>query len=166
MQLRNPYLHGIYRALIFVTVCHTDPSTAQTVTGKWQTVDEDGYRDSIVEITQNQDVVEGHVRWLLFETYPESDPMHGQPLVDRENPDPTMRQRPVLGLKVLSNFEFNGEYWVNGQIYSVRTGKSYKARMHLKSPNALAIRGYIGSPIFGKTVTWSRVEELPESNSP
>lgn len=135
------------------------------IVGTWLTSDEDGNRDSIVEIFQNEGRYFGEVRWVRFQHYPEGDRMAGHAIVDRENPDPALRSRSVLGLRILRDLQFDDDEWVDGRIYDVRKGKTYSAKVTLESADTLNVRGYIGSPFLGKTVKWTRAE-LPDAETP
>jgi len=128
------------------------------ILGTWSTEDRYGNRDSIVEIARNGEEYVGRVVWVKFDVYPENDPrgMAGQPLVDRENPDPELRDRPILGIPIVSGLRFGENEWLGGRIYSPRQGTSYAAKAWLEDADTLKVRGYIGSPFFGKTVTWRR----------
>ncbi|HEX2532497.1 MAG TPA: DUF2147 domain-containing protein [Chitinophagaceae bacterium] len=83
----------------------------------------------------------------------------GKPRVDRNNPDPSLRARPLVGLVVLRHFSFDkdDEEWTGGRIYNPQDGKDYKAYIKLKDKNTLSIRGYVGITWIGKTDTWTRV---------
>ncbi len=145
-----------------------NPAAAQSadaILGTWLTTDEDGYRDSVVEIVRQGTSYTGLVRWVALQTYPAGDHMAGQPLVDRENPDPALRERPVLGLPVLQGLQFSGDSWQGGTIYSVRSGKTYRVRLKLPRPGTLEVRGYLATPLFGESVYWSRSAIPPEPDA-
>ena len=78
------------------------------------------------------------------------------PLVDDKNPDPALRNRPIIGLVILRDFKFNGEMWKNGLIYDPDNGKEYSCKMWLEDKNTLKIRGYIGISLLGRTEIWIR----------
>jgi len=130
------------------------------ILGTWSTEDRQGNRDSIVEIAQHGEEYVGRVVWIKYDVYPENDPkgMAGQTLVDRENPDPALRERPILGLSIVSGLRFDGREWNNGRLYSPRHGESYSAKAWLEDANTLKVRGYVGVPFLGQTVTWRRAE--------
>lgn len=132
-----------------------DPSA---ILGTWSTEDRYGNRDSIVEIAQNGEEYVGRVVWVKFDVYPDDDPrgMGGRPLVDRENPDPELRDRPILGIPIVRWLRFERSEWLDGRLYSPRQGTSYAAKAWLENADTLKVRGYIGTPFFGKTVTWFR----------
>ena len=137
------------------------------IVGRWHTEDQDGNRDSIVEITRSGESYVGRVVWLKYDVYPENDPRGwaGRPVVDRENPDPALRARSVLGVEVLTGLRFDGEGWSGGAIYTPRKGETYKARAWLEGAETLKIRGYFGTPWLGRTVTWRRAPASGENGS-
>jgi uncharacterized protein (DUF2147 family) len=49
--------------------------------------------------------------------------------------------------------------WVGGDILDPNNGKVYKVRLKLTDAGKkLDVRGYIGTPLLGRTQTWLRVE--------
>ena len=85
----------------------------------------------------------------------------GKPKVDKENPDENLRNRPILGLEILTDFVYDEDYtWEDGDIYDPKSGNSYSCKMYLsKDYKTLEVRGYIGISLFGRTETWKRVDE-------
>ncbi len=75
---------------------------------------------------------------------------------DEKNPDPTLRARPLLGLKILTGTEYKGDKWVGGHVYDPNNGKTYKCQLKLLDRDTLSLRGYIGVPLFGRTEIWTR----------
>lgn len=101
----------------------------------------------------------GKISWLKEPNYPQDDNrgMRGLPVVDRDNPDPGLRNRPLLGLRLMEGFSYEGpNQWKDGRIYNPENGKFYKAKIKLVSPNRLKLRGFIGISLFGQTETWTR----------
>lgn len=133
---------------------------ADAILGTWRTEDRDGHRDSIVEIARSGPRYHGTVVWVKYEVYPESDPKGwaGRPVVDRENPDPALRDRPILGLRTLRGLRFEDDEWVDGEIYGPRQGETYRVKAWLEDPDTLKVRGYLGVSFLGRTVTWRRAE--------
>ena len=83
---------------------------------------------------------------------------NGKPKVDELNQDENLRSRPRLGLPVLADFVKDGDdKYTDGTIYDPNNGKTYSCTITYKG-KTLAIRGYIGISLFGRTTTWSRVE--------
>ena len=79
----------------------------------------------------------------------------GKPKVDRENPDPSKRSRPLIGLPVISGMKPAGDgKWV-GSIYNADDGKTYSATMTLDG-NAMKVQGCVLG-VLCKTNNFTRV---------
>jgi len=80
----------------------------------------------------------------------------GKPRVDEKNSDEKLRNRPIIGLKILAGFEKEGDNkYVDGTIYDPKNGKTYSCKMTYKG-KTLDIRGYIGISLLGRTTVWER----------
>jgi uncharacterized protein (DUF2147 family) len=91
--------------------------------------------------------------------YPADDKkgMGGKPRIDRENPDPKLRDRPVAGLEIMHGLKPAGPgKWDGGKIYDPETGNTYSCKMTLVSSNELHLRGFLGISLIGRTTTWTR----------
>lgn len=78
---------------------------------------------------------------------------------DELNPDPALRDRPLLGLTILDGFTAAGAgKWKSGRLYDPNSGKTYKCKLTLVNANTLELRGYIGISLLGRTETWKRRE--------
>ncbi|MFM6948390.1 MAG: DUF2147 domain-containing protein [Aquirufa sp.] len=76
---------------------------------------------------------------------------------DAKNPDPSQRNKELIGTVILKNFKFTGGSWEKGTIYDPNSGKTYDCILKIKNNNkTLDIRGYIGLAMFGRTSTWTR----------
>ena len=125
------------------------------ILGLWNTPE----KDSKIEIFKCGDKYCGRIAWLKEPYYPADDDggMAGRPIVDRRNPNPDFRTRPLLGLQIMEGFIYIGKnVWAKGTIYSPRVGKSYKCQMIQSTPDRLEVRGYIGIPLLGGTSIWTR----------
>lgn len=133
---------------------------ADDIVGVWRTAETDkGY--SHVKITRNGDEFEGKIIWLKVPNYgsEEGPELEGKPKTDRQNPDKSKRDRPIVGLKLLDGFEYDGDgEWSGGTIYDPENGKTYKANMNLDG-DTLKVRGFIGFSLLGRTTEWTRVED-------
>ena len=107
-----------------------------------------------VEILPCADRLCGRIVWFRW-----PNDAQGLPLVDLKNPDPALRQRPLLGLTVLKGLRRIGEHtWEDGEIYNPINGRDYQATMSIKSYNTLRVRAYVLIPMFGETQIWTRVQ--------
>jgi len=82
----------------------------------------------------------------------------GCELRDRNNPEPGLRNRPVVGLEVLRGLSPRSDgTWSDGRIYDPGSGNTYTCVARLESENRLRLRGYLGIPLIGRSTTWIRV---------
>ena len=79
--------------------------------------------------------------------------------LDVNNPDVKMRDKKIWGLMILKDFSYNTQKnrWEGGTVYDPDNGKTYHLKLTL-SPDGrkLDVRGYIGTPLFGRSQTWMR----------
>lgn len=69
------------------------------------------------------------------------------------------KNKPILGLNILSGLEKDNQEWSGGRILDPRNGKDYRCYIKLIDKNTLKIRGYIGISLIGKTAYWTRITE-------
>ncbi|MFL6653094.1 MAG: DUF2147 domain-containing protein [Sulfurifustaceae bacterium] len=130
------------------------------ILGVWTTAE----GKSRVEISKKDGQYQGKIIALKEPLYPTdaNDKQYvagraGQPKVDRNNPDEKLRERPIVGLDLLSGFRYDGDdVWSGGTIYDPESGKTYKCKLTLVSPNELKVRGYVGVSLLGRTTVWTR----------
>lgn len=78
---------------------------------------------------------------------------------DFRNPDAALRSRKVMGMPLIWGFKKTSDpnAFEEGQIYNAENGKTYSANISLQPDGKLRLRGYVGSPMFGETQIWTRV---------
>jgi uncharacterized protein (DUF2147 family) len=125
--------------------------SADAVLGKWETKN----GKSHVEIYKKDGEYYGKIVWL-------KEPLNeeGKPKVDKNNPEEDMRSRPLKGLELLREFEYDAddEMWEDGEIYDPESGDTYSCEMSLEGDDKLKVRGYLGISLLGRTTVWTRVE--------
>jgi len=90
-----------------------------------------------------------------------------KPGTDHENPDPSLRSRPTLGMPVLLGMtESRPNRW-DGKIYNSENGKTYTASISLKDPDTLRVQGCVFSVLCGGQ-DWTRfaAPETPAAAAP
>ena len=118
--------------------------------GTWSTVDD----ESRVLIEPCGEELCGRLIWLKEPVNAE-----GEAKIDRKNPDESLRSRPIVGLPLLAGFRpdpGNPGQWAGGTIYDPESGKTYSATMTPQPDGSLRVRGFVGMPMFGRTVVWTR----------
>jgi len=135
-------------ALVLLLVSLTDVSVADNVIeGVWIVEDGDGLIEFQLQDEQLSGVIVGSV----------SDPNRAKPArYDDLNPEPGLRERPLLGLAIFTNLLSSGSDKWKGQVYDPNTGKTYKCTITLVNTNTLKVRGYIGLSLLGQTRIWTR----------
>jgi uncharacterized protein (DUF2147 family) len=97
----------------------------------------------------------GRIAWLYK-------PRDAQGRLDRDknNPDPTLRERPLCGVTMIWALRPDGpNRWRDGRFYNADDGKTYRVTAQLKSADLLVARIYLGIPLFGKTKTLIRTPQ-------
>lgn len=95
----------------------------------------------------------GKVVWLREP----NDRTTGKPRTDKENPDPKLKSRPLIGLVNMRDFVFDGEdEWSDGTIYDPKNGKTYSCYIEFEGANRLKVRGYVGVSLIGRSTYWTK----------
>jgi uncharacterized protein (DUF2147 family) len=93
-------------------------------------------------------------------------PDPSKPARDNNNVKPELRNRPLCGLQVMGSLKRVSDYaFGDGWVYDPESGKQYSVEITLNG-KTLAVRGYIGTKLMGKTVEWSRASSAPPKCSP
>ncbi len=136
---------------LFTAIAHAQA----TPTGLWRTIDDDTKKEkSLVRITESGGVYTGKLEKLL-------DPATKPDQVCDKCPD-ERKDKPLVGMTLIKGVkqsENDKAMWDGGEILDPNNGKTYKVRMTPSDDGkTLAVRGYIGAPLLGRTQTWVRVE--------
>lgn len=78
-------------------------------------------------------------------------PRPGGSAIDANNPDRSLRTRPIEGLAILSGFAPAGDRW-RGRIYDPESGRTYRAEL-ARAGAVLKVKGCWGP--FCRTQDWS-----------
>ena len=110
-------------------------------------------KEARFEIYKCGDKLCGKIIWLKE---PNRD---GKPKLDINNPDPKLRNRPLMGLAFIQGFEYDGDNkWDEGTIYDPQSGKTYSCYMKMMIKDAMEVKGYIGISLIGRSQNWTRVQ--------
>ena len=118
--------------LALATSAGAQPGRSPGIEGKWLT--DDG--KAVVVIDRCGQEICGAIATVL-------DKGQNVPTVDAENPDQRLRNRPIVGLKVLSGFRAEGASWRGGKAYDPKTGRSYRSTLALDGARRLVVTGCI-----------------------
>ena len=74
---------------------------------------------------------------------------------DANNPDESLRGRPVLGLLMIRDFKSSGPgKWTGGKIYDPNSGKTYGSKMSANPDGTLKVEGCVA--VVCQAQTWKR----------
>jgi uncharacterized protein (DUF2147 family) len=82
----------------------------------------------------------------------------GDNYTDAMNPDPDLRDRPILGLQILTLKASSREKVFDGEIYNPEDGKTYSGYLEVVSDKKLVLNGCVMMGLFCKGEDWTRVK--------
>jgi len=123
-------------------------STAQSIVGKWKTIDDEtGKEKSIIQVYEQKGKFYGKVLEVL-------DKKRGN--------DPTCtkctdyrKDKKIVGMVIIDGLEKKGEVFSGGEILDPEKGKTYSCKLWVEDGN-LKVRGYWG--MFYRTQTWYKAK--------
>jgi len=153
-------MRGLYIFLFSIVVSLLDamPAVAASsddILGAWNNEGQ----TARIEVFRCGDRYCGKIIWLREQNYPADsrDGTPGFPKRDHNNPDPAKRNEPLLGLTIVHGMQPDGDgAWSGGTVYDPKNGKTYRGKMTLAAPDRLALRGYVGISLLGRTSAWPR----------
>jgi uncharacterized protein (DUF2147 family) len=136
-------------ALMFSSpVMAADP----TPEGVWKTIDDEtGEAKSHIRISIKDGTLSGTIEKIL---------PPGDPAAICEACEGEQKDKPVLGMTILTGMKRGPDGYKDGQITDPNNGKSYNALVWLdpEDANKLIVKGYIGVSLFGRSQTWLRIQ--------
>ena len=123
--------------------------------GNWETIDGKTKKPSaIIRVERVGDVYEGKIVKIYTVTTEKSDDICKECKGEQKD-------KPILGLTIISGMQCLPYSCEDGMILDPRDGKLYHASMKLvENGQKLRVHGYVGIPLFGKTVIWNRVSTI------
>lgn len=70
-----------------------------------------------------------------------------------------LKNRPIKGLEILKGARFQDGIWQGAKILNAKNGRWYGCHITPTKGDILKVRGFIGYPIFGKNLYWTRLRE-------
>jgi len=147
---------------------HDKPAPAplnqfKTAAGFWQEVDDDGFVGGWFYFTEHDGLFDGR----LVKAFKKPGAPEYSDKCDKCEGD--QKDAAMLGLTIVKGMKRDHRNYDGGSILDPRDGTVYHAQMDLSADGKeLHVRGYLGIPMFGKTVTWRRLpddamkpEEIP-----
>ncbi len=128
---------------------------ATSPAGLWKTIDDNTKKEkSYVRIVESGGAFTGKVEKIV-------DPDAPKDAVCKDCPD-DRKDKPILGMTIIRDVKANTNdkaVFDGGEILDPNNGKVYRVKLTLVDGGSkLDVRGYIGTPMLGRTQTWIRVE--------
>ena len=121
------------------------PAFAADPAGVW--LSQDG--DVKMKVARCGDAICSTIAWLKS---PHDD--SGKPKTDKNNPDASKRNRPIIGSPIMLPMKADGADKWSGQVYNAEDGKTYSGSFALAGANKADLKGCVA--IICKTKTWTR----------
>jgi uncharacterized protein (DUF2147 family) len=143
------------QTLIWTLLLNCASAMAQmTPVGTWHTIDDETKKPKgEVRITQNATGgLSGVVEKSLM-PMPDADPLCNLCTDDRKG-------KPKIGMEIIRGGQKveGKDVWDGGKILDPENGKNYSVRMTpIEGGKKMEIRGYLGTPLIGRTQLWIRV---------
>jgi uncharacterized protein (DUF2147 family) len=143
------------QTLIWTLLLSCASAMAQmTPVGTWHTIDDETKKPKgEVRITQNATGgLSGVVEKSLM-PMPDADPLCNLCTDDRKG-------KPKIGMEIIRGGQKveGKDVWDGGKILDPENGKNYSVRMTpIEGGKKMEIRGYLGTPLIGRTQLWIRV---------
>ncbi len=147
----KPILSGLL-TLTIGTLLSTATLAASLNGSQWQTVDEKtGEKKAVVLLTESNGQLSGKITKVL-------NPADAKEKCTKCSG--ALKNQPIQGLNFLTGFKSNGNNeWTDGKLVDPESGKTYSGKVTLsENGQSLKLRGYVGSPVFGRSQTWSRIK--------
>lgn len=134
------------------TLLSTATLAASLNGSQWQTVDEKtNEKKAIVQLTESNGQMSGKIIKVL-------NPADAKEKCTKCSG--ALKNQPIQGLNFLTGFKASGDnQWTDGKLVDPESGKTYSGKVTLSdNGQTLKLRGYVGSPVFGRSQTWSRIK--------
>src|SRR5690554_2273422 len=142
--------------LLFILSITGLPGIAQEadkITGIWWN-DE---KTSKIKVGKKDGKYIGTIIYIIPERY-----VDGAPPKYEKNPDASLQNRSLIGLQILSGFEYDAKKkeWKNGKIYDPKSGNTYDCYSWLENNDLLKLKGFVaGIRFLGRTSEWYRTDK-------
>lgn len=115
----------------------------------WKSFDDKGKPSAIIKVTEEKGALVARIQSLVgYKAGHKCQSCKGK-----------YAQKSLVGVPVFWNLKKSGEAYTGGTIFDPQKGKSYKLKGELvNGGKTLKLRGYVGSPLLGKTRTWQRMK--------
>jgi uncharacterized protein (DUF2147 family) len=121
---------------------------ASSPAGLWKSIDDvTGKPRALIRLLEHEGAIVGRIERILV----------GQADARCERCTDERKDQPVQGMTILTGLRREGDRWSGGRILDPENGKTYSSQLRLLDEGRrLEMRGYIGTPMIGRTQVWHR----------
>jgi uncharacterized protein (DUF2147 family) len=140
-------LSFVFLAAVPPTACYS--ADALSPVGVWKSFDDKtGKARAIVRIYEQNGKLFGRIEQSFT---PGAEHRVCVPCTDER------KDQPIIGLIIIRNMKRDGNEYNGGDILDPESGSVYRCKMHVEQDGSrLALRGYIGFSLLGRSQTWER----------
>ena len=139
------------RILLFVALLGIQSVAAQSIFGKWKTIDDrSGKEKAVVEIYERDGEAYGRIAKILEEGKQDA------VCTKCKGKD---KNKPMVGIVVIKDMEKDDDgEWKGGRVFDPEHGVEVRGKIWLDedNPNRLKVRGYLA--FLYRTQTWIRID--------
>lgn len=139
----------ILLSLGLLAVNSSQAQQSDQILGLWEMDD----KDNKIEITKIGNSYTGILLWGKQITEADGKTFKK----DVKNPDARLRQQSLEKSSFISGLIFKNGQWESGKLYDATSGKTYSCNVKIEK-GKLLLRGYLGVPMLGKTVTYNKIQ--------
>ncbi|MBK0378297.1 DUF2147 domain-containing protein [Mucilaginibacter segetis] len=152
--MSNQFLLSVLSLLLFTghpNKVSTEVRAGDQICGKWENED----KNLIVQVYRIDDEYKAKIVW--FNDGDDSKKL--DEWRDKKNPDPTLRNRKILGMNVLEKLVYDpdSDSWEDGMIYDAKNGRHWNSSAYINDDGKLKVKGYWHFKFIGKTMTFNRI---------
>lgn len=145
--MKNPLVVSVFSLIMLIGSMPVWAQSESEILGTWFNSE----KSAQIEILKSGSKYMGKISWIDLQG---SDP---RTILDSKNSDPSLQQRPLLGLTILEDLSFKNGVWQGGKVYDPESGRTYSCELKLKNKDLLEVKGYLGFSWIGKTVNWTKI---------
>lgn len=138
--------------LVGIALCCLHLGNAQSVFGKWKTIDDrNGQPKAIIKVYKEDNKMQGVVQKILEE---------GREDAVCEKCEGERKDKAIVGMKIIEDIEHEEDgVWKGKHLFDPEQAMTFRCRIWLNpdNPNELKVRGYLA--FIYRTQTWLRVME-------
>ena len=127
---------------VMMVVCFSGSALAADPTGDWHVAD----KTAVIRIASCGEALCGTIASTLT------------PGIDEHNPDPSMHNRPIVGVQILLGMRLNDLGRWKGEIYNPENGKTYLGYISLTGDDVLRIDGCVLGGLLCGGENWTRAQ--------